>query len=223
MDILKTSIGELARTIPGATRVFHSYRLDFCCGGEMSLIEAADRRGADAFQIAHELKGLLRLAAESSSDWSNVSNSTLIQHITERFHDRHREQLPELIRLARRVEQVHAKSSECPLGLADHLDRILGELETHMSKEEHVLFPMLSRVSAHSISTPISVMRQEHDEHGVELQKLEAITNDITEPAGACNTWRALYTGLRQFREDLMEHIHLENNILFNTSLPRGN
>ena len=32
---------------------------------------------------------------------------------------------------------------------------------------------------------------------------------------GACNTWRALYTGLAQLREDLINHIHLENNILF--------
>ena len=27
--------------------------------------------------------------------------------------------------------------------------------------------------------------------------------------------WRALYLGLRALRDDLMEHIHLENNILF--------
>ena len=41
------------------------------------------------------------------------------------------------------------------------------------------------------------------------------LTNDITPPTGACVTWRALYTGLTQLREDLMQHIHLENNILF--------
>ena len=38
---------------------------------------------------------------------------------------------------------------------------------------------------------------------------------DITLPRAACNTWRALYLGLRALREDLMEHIHLENNVLF--------
>jgi len=59
------------------------------------------------------------------------------------------------------------------------------------------------------------VMRNEHDQHGEALQRLEALTNDITLPRGACNTWRALYVGLAALREDLMEHIHLENNILF--------
>jgi regulator of cell morphogenesis and NO signaling len=34
-------------------------------------------------------------------------------------------------------------------------------------------------------------------------------------PVGACNTWTALYLGLRELKEDLMEHILLENEILF--------
>ncbi len=32
---------------------------------------------------------------------------------------------------------------------------------------------------------------------------------------GACNTWRALYAGLAQLSDDLVNHIHLENNVLF--------
>ena len=30
-----------------------------------------------------------------------------------------------------------------------------------------------------------------------------------------CNTWRALYSGIQEFADDLMMHIHRENNILF--------
>jgi len=55
------------------------------------------------------------------------------------------------------------------------------------------------------------MMRFEHDQHGEALNHLENLTQDITEPENACNTWRALYAGLRQLREDLMQHIHLEN------------
>ena len=50
---------------------------------------------------------------------------------------------------------------------------------------------------------------------GEALAQLEALTDNITPPAGACNTWRALYAGLAQLKEDLMQHIHLENNVLF--------
>ncbi|MFV0549592.1 MAG: iron-sulfur cluster repair protein YtfE, partial [Limnobaculum xujianqingii] len=45
------------------------------------------------------------------------------------------------------------------------------------------------------------------------------ITNNLTPPAEACNTWRALYSSTEEFITDLMEHIHLENNILFPRAL----
>lgn len=32
---------------------------------------------------------------------------------------------------------------------------------------------------------------------------------------GACNTWRALYLGVRQLADDLIEHVHTEDNGLF--------
>ncbi|MNG08567.1 Iron-sulfur cluster repair protein YtfE [compost metagenome] len=46
-----------------------------------------------------------------------------------------------------------------------------------------------------------------------------ALTHHITPPADACNTWRALYRGLLEFKDDLMQHIHLENNVLFINAL----
>jgi regulator of cell morphogenesis and NO signaling len=58
-------------------------------------------------------------------------------------------------------------------------------------------------------------MRFEHDQHAEALARLAALTDDITAPGNACNTWRALYTGLQELRDDLMQHIHLENNVLF--------
>jgi len=218
MTFQDQSLGQLARRIPGATRIFHDYALDFCCGGKQTLRDAALEKGLDAGaidSIEARLQALHDDAAPAGQDWNTATPAVLIDHILTRFHDRHREQLPELIRLARRVEQVHGDRPDCPLGLADHLTDMLGELETHMQKEEQVLFPMLTRGLQAAAGRPIAVMRMEHDDHGVALQRIADLTNDITLPRAACNTWRALYLGLRALREDLMEHIHLENNVLF--------
>lgn len=146
---------------------------------------------------------------------STVPPAELIRHIVERFHDRHREQLPELIRLARRVEMVHAGKPGCPSGLADILEGLCQELESHMLKEERILFPLLAQGAAQQARTPISVMRVEHDHHRESLDDIMTVTGRLSLPPGACNTWRALYVGLQEFKEDLMEHIHLENNVLF--------
>ena len=214
MSMIQQSLGQLARSIPGATQVFHEFDLDFCCGGKKSLGEAAAQRSLDAAQIEARLIALAQHAPQEI-DWGQASPAELIDHILARYHEVHRQQLPELIRLALKVEQVHADSPDCPAGVADHLRTMQQELESHMQKEEQVLFPILARGHGAMAAMPITVMRMEHDDHGVALERLLALTNDLTLPRAACNTWRALYLGIRTFKEDLMAHIHLENNILF--------
>ena len=213
--LLDDALGTLARTIPGATALFHTHQLDFCCGGKKSLRTAAAERSLDTAPIVAALQALQAVPAGDGRDWQQASPAELIEHLLTRFHARHREQLPELIRLSRRVETVHADRPECPTGLADHLTTMAEALESHMQKEEQILFPMLLRGFSPMVRMPIGVMRLEHDDHGVALARLVALAHGLEMPRGACNTWRALVLGLRTLREDLMEHIHLENNLLF--------
>jgi regulator of cell morphogenesis and NO signaling len=139
----------------------------------------------------------------------------LVDHILARYHDVHRVQLPELIRMAHRVEAVHRANPDVPAGLGNLLEEIQQELLSHMQKEEAILFPMLKSGGNPFVNQPIGMMRAEHVEHGAALEQLNALTHDATPPAGACNTWRALYAGIAQFGDDLINHIHLENNVLF--------
>ena len=215
MNLLDQSVGWLARNIPGSTQIFHEFDLDFCCGGQQSLRDAINQKALNADVVVQRLTALQN-APDTDQDWSGVPTEQLIDHILQRYHERHRQQLPELIRLALRVEQVHGEREECPQGLSDHLNNMMQALESHMLKEENILFPMLRQgIRGAGVGGPVSVMRMEHDEHGDGLARLAEITNNITLPKGACNTWRALYSGLEQLRTDLMQHIHLENNILF--------
>jgi regulator of cell morphogenesis and NO signaling len=86
---------------------------------------------------------------------------------------------------------------------------------TPRSARELILFPAMQRRPALPLGAPIACMRHEHDGHGEHLRAIEALTNGVTLPAGACRTWQALYAGLAKLQDDLMEHIHLENNVLF--------
>lgn len=213
MQILDRPLSELAREVPGATAIFHKHKLNFCCSGEQSLRQAAQGRQLDPELVAAELRTLVHSPDET--DVSRAPDAVLIEHILTRYHDVHRQQLPELIRLASRLERVHGRDSQCPVGLSQHLEEMQQELEAHMGKEERVLFPMILRGAGSAAREPISVMRQEHDDHGANLTLLERMTGDLSEPEHACTTWRALYSGLRTLRADLMDHIHLENNVLF--------
>jgi regulator of cell morphogenesis and NO signaling len=220
MNLMDQPLGALARDIAGATKIFHEYALDFCCGGKHTLRAAASAAGVDAALVARRLEALSSMAASDERDWRSASPAELIDHILVRFHEIHRQQLPELVRLARKVEQVHARHASCPTGLADQLSAMQQALESHMQKEEQVLFPMLKSAGHLSPAGPINVLRLEHDEHGAALERVADLTDKLRLPAGACNTWRALYLGLTTLREDLMQHIHLENNVLFENAVP---
>ena len=205
------AIGQIAVDLPGATAIFRRLKLDFCCGGQIPLAQACEQKNLSTAEVLDELARLDRPAVQTTPQ----SPNDMIDHILERFHAVHREQLPELIRMARRVEAVHRDNPHVPAGLADHLETMHEELLSHMLKEEQVLFPMLKSGGNPFVGQPIGMMRAEHVDHGGALDKLNALTNDATPPQGACNTWRALYAGIAQLGDDLINHIHLENNVLF--------
>lgn len=204
-------IGQIAVHLPGATAVFRRLKLDFCCGGQVALAQAAADKGLDVNAVLAELVALQHHHAAPEA----ASPSVLIDHILARYHEVHRAQLPELIRMARRVEAVHRDNSQVPVGLADLLETMHEELLSHMRKEEQILFPMMKAGGNPFVGQPISMMRAEHVDHGAALDQLNALTHDATPPLGACNTWRALYAGIAQLNDDLISHIHLENNVLF--------
>ena len=109
-----------------------------------------------------------------------------------------------------------SRSCSVPAGLADVLTEFFGEMQSHMAKEEQILFPMLRRgARGPGVVMPIQVMEHEHDAHGVRLARIRELTGDLRIPPHACATWTALYRGLAAIEAELMAHIHLENHVLF--------
>lgn len=150
--------------------------------------------------------------------WAKQPTKVLVEHILTTFHDKHREQLPELIQLAGKIESVHSDHVDCPVGLTEHLTEMFQELESHMMKEEQILFPML--VGGLFPQAPIAVMLEEHEQHEHMLERLQFITQNLKAPYDACGSWIILYDGLRQFISELQQHIDLENSVLFQPKEP---
>ena len=212
-----TTLADLAVTHPAAARVFYRNGLDFCCGGRRPVAAACAERGLDADAI---------LAAIDAEDdvtddrrWDREPLPALIDFIVDTFHARLRATLPDLIRMAARVEARHADKATCPYGLARHLTAIHESVLDHLVKEEQVLFPLIRAGQGRGVTGPVLVLEHEHDDHARALRETRRLSNDLEPPAEACVTWRALYLGLQQLEEELMLHIHLENNVLFRRAL----
>ena len=212
------TLAELATTRPGAALVFHRHGLDFCCHGQVGLEAACRARGLEPAAIAEEL-GAAPGADEPFERWDRRPLAELIEHVLARYHAKHRADLPPLCAMARKVEAVHAAKASCPRGLAAHLARMADELEQHMQKEEQVLFPLLLAGRGRLAGMPIQAMEREHEDHARNLARLGELAGGYRPPPEACGTWRALYLGLAELERELMQHIHLENNVLFPRAL----
>jgi regulator of cell morphogenesis and NO signaling len=101
-----------------------------------------------------------------------------------------------------------------------------------MMKEEMVLFPYIKKMAAAhrdgakapdpgfgTIANPIRMMQMEHDSAGNYTERIRELSKDFTVPEDACASYRLLYGKLEEFEGDLLQHIHLENNILFPKSI----
>jgi regulator of cell morphogenesis and NO signaling len=208
----QATLADLAVVFPAASRVFHRHGLDFCCHGGRPLAEACASRGLDAAAVIAEID------SEPAGDqprWDERPLAELADHVENHYHRRLRAELPELVALAAKVESRHAEKASCPRGLRAHLEAVHEAVLSHLAKEEQVLFPMIRAGRGAFAGGPIHVMEAEHVDHAEDLGKTRALTADLTAPEEACPTWRALYLRLGELERELMEHIHLENNVLF--------
>lgn len=154
--------------------------------------------------------------APKAINWELRSQAELVDHIEQHYHAGLRSELPRLIDAARAIERDHAGHAAVPRGLSDLLAGFFASLDSHMMKEERILFPRLrANARGGEIDMPMRMMEREHDDHADELAKIRELTRDLTAPADAPPTWSALYGDLVTLEADLRQHIYLENNVLF--------
>lgn len=210
MDWKSLSVGEFAARYPAAIPHFKKNNVDFCCGGDKPLAEELERNNG--------LEDLLKIVIDETADKGallDLSKSELVDFIIADFHEKHKRDFPDMIALAQKVENAHRDHAACPTGLAEFLKEMEQDLRSHMNKEETVLFPMIKTNPEARPVMPIKVMMAEHEEHKLTIQELEKVAGGFRPPEGACFTWQALCQALDNFVDELKEHIHIENNILF--------
>ncbi|TVQ30203.1 MAG: iron-sulfur cluster repair di-iron protein [Phycisphaeraceae bacterium] len=226
--IASRTVGEIVAESPAAARVFERHAIDYCCGGNIPLSTACERRGAPLDKVLHELEEALATGpAADDTDWRRRSMSDLIDHIESTHHARMRSELPRARELIGAVVRAHGESDPTLHELAAIFDAFASELEMHLLKEERVLFPAIRSIEQKpagsnanggaccAIEAPIRVMMEEHDHSGEALKRMRALTNDFTPPPGACNTYRVMIDTLAGIERDIHQHVHKENNILF--------
>ncbi|GAA4168065.1 iron-sulfur cluster repair di-iron protein [Sphingobacterium ginsenosidimutans] len=213
------TVGNIAAKDIRKAEVLKQLGVDFCCGGKQTLKEAAHSVGLDEIELRRRLNQSEELPIAGPplnfKDWDIDFLSDYIKNIHHRYV---REKGPIIQELAHKVADVHAQQHPELVSLAKELDAFLDDLYLHLDKEEKQLFPATKNeqeLTSKQVDQLIQFLISEHEDSGKELQQLRKITQNYTLPANACNSYTSLFSQIESFESDLLQHIHLENNILF--------
>jgi regulator of cell morphogenesis and NO signaling len=213
------TVGSIVTERPGAARVLERLGIDYCCGGKKPLSEACAAKGLDVDNVLRQIDEERSRAGPPERDWSRGSMTELVDHIEATHHASMKRELPRLGQIVRKVASVHGGRHVELREVASIFQEFALEMESHMMKEEQVLFPAIRRMEtggpAMSLDAPIASMMHEHDHAGRALETMRALTNNYVPPPEACNTYRVMLGSLAEMETDLHLHVHKENNILF--------
>jgi regulator of cell morphogenesis and NO signaling len=220
------TVRDLVLANPAAARTLDQFGIDFCCGGNTSLAEACAKASVPVERV---LSAIEKSASEPSArDWQNAPLEELTRHIVEKHHAFTREELKRLKTLLAKVVAAHGANHPEVARVQSLFHELDRELTMHMMKEEGILFPYIESMEGAvlakrplppcmfgTVQNPVRMMILEHDTADEVLREMRAATDSYTIPAEACLSYQELYRALPAFEADLLEHIHLENNILF--------
>jgi regulator of cell morphogenesis and NO signaling len=226
--VSERTVGELVAERPGRSRVFQTFGIDFCCQGGRTLREACERKGASLETVIEQLEAESATPSAEGRNPATLPIPELAAYIVEKHHRFLDRELPRLYAMSQRVAQVHGGHTPSLVDVFHVFTQLEEEMQTHMMKEEKVLFPTVVAMSRGEappvpLDEPIECMMHEHEDSGRALERLRELTNAFEAPPDACNTYRALFAGLAELEADLHRHIHLENAVLFPAALKLAN
>lgn len=221
-------VGDLVAEDYRTAAVFQQAGIDFCCRGNRSIREVCQQNNVDEAELMEAIEAVMRSQSDTSPDFRSWPLDLLADYIEKKHHRYVTAAISSVVPFLTKVVKVHGDRHPELRELEREFHECVAELTSHMKKEEQVLFPyirnMINQMAAgqafsappfQTVANPISMMENEHDGEGERFRRISAMTNQYQPPVDACNTYRVLYSMLKEFEEDLHRHIHLENNILF--------
>jgi regulator of cell morphogenesis and NO signaling len=220
---IESTVGEIVRDAPFRSRIFENLDIDYCCGGKKSLAEVCRSKNLDASTVIAMLSALDDVSNTATANPEAMSLSELCDHIERVHHDFLREELPRLDFMARKVAAVHGEHEPRLIQIRQLFESFNSEMASHMKDEEENIFPAIRKLEVKQepsiLARSIAKLENEHDNAGGVLAQFKTLTDQYRVPEWACNTFRALYDGLKQLEQNMHQHVHKENNILFPRAL----
>jgi regulator of cell morphogenesis and NO signaling len=216
---------EIVKVFPKASDLFNKREINFCCKGDRPLQTVISEKNLDEAVVLEELHTAYEEWNKEEHevvDWDAVPLSELTNHIFDKHHAFLHEELAPIGQFVTKVTRVHGDDHPHLKELYRLYHDFKASIEEHMANEEAEVFPLIEAYEenpveeiAEKIQKVNEGLKADRENQVLLLNKMRKATNDFTLPSGACNSYRITYARLEELEKDTIEHIHLENNILF--------
>ncbi|MDO4799358.1 MAG: DUF542 domain-containing protein [Bacillota bacterium] len=206
-------VEEAFKQRPHIVELLSKNNIDFCCGGWQILEDSIKKQGLDVDAFVEELN---RYEPQGEvNDWRqalHLDKDALIRYIVTNHHRTEEKLVEEVEKLLEKILYVHYEHhGEALTSIYQTFLALKQDLMPHFADEEKVVFPDALR----NPGTDWSKLRDDHDQVGELLRKLQTLTSDFTPPADACPTYRLAFEKMHELVDDIHLHVFLENSVLF--------
>lgn len=230
----KSRVSDIAAMDHRAADVFKKYEIEYCCGGKWPLETVCLMKGIDISELQKELKMATRnLQLPSSLSFHDWNVDFLTDYIINVHHYYLKKTLPELKLLLDDFVEEHINKYPELYQLRSSYNKLYKDILPHILEEEELIFPYIKQVAhayenkdsyaallVKTLRKPVDkLMKKEHEIVNGIIFYLRKLTGNYTTPEKACTSHRVIYSKLKELDNDLLQHIYLENNILFPKAL----
>lgn len=224
------SVADIVRNDYRAADVFRKYNIEYCCGGKYSLHVACQMNGVNEQQVVHDLEEAMREVNTSNTlNFNEWHIDFLTDYIVNVHHQYLRKALPQLQDYVSRFSDGHRNK----YSYLEELQRLVTQLNRiflpHLQQEEEIIFPYIRQIGhayysresyasllVRTLRKPVEdIMAHEHEVTGKMMHRMRELTDNYTAPENACLSHKVTFLKLKEVDNDLVQHLHLENNILF--------
>lgn len=210
--------------------VFRKYNINYCCSGKIPLQTACELYKVDIDVLKKELNDTMRVIQVSSSiDFKKWSIDFLVDYLINVHHAYLAINLPEITDTLDSFMKGHQSKYPYLSELMKSFTHLCEELVPHLEQEEKVIFPYIKQIAhayesreayavllVRTLRKPIeSMITQEQENIEKYLYRFRDLTNHYIIPPNACITHKVALLKLKELDSDLVQHIYLENEILF--------
>ena len=225
----ESSVSSIVANDYRAADVFLKYGVGFCCGGRSPLAEACNLKDIDIDVIVEELEKATRTVLLSNyTRFDEWSPGFLADYIVNVHHQYLKTTLPSMVVYVDLFVADHRIKYPQLEPLQPLLKKMQADFMQHMQQEEEIFFPYIKQVAhawQHSesyaallvktLGKPLYLLAQQEKELFNGLMQIRAITENYQPPANACLMHKVTFFKLKELDNDLAQHMHLENEILF--------